>query len=244
MSGVLGANLESLRRGAGYTQGQVADAIGVSRPTYAQIENGLKDITLRQADILVKLFVISVDDLQKSPDEQNSQAAAQESFDKYKQIILNALEFGSDSSDSKITKTKLAKLVYLADFGWYFNHKEPLSGMDYRRLPRGPVPDAYFRAIDELIEDGVVKLEESGRAFMLSMTEKGEAPHSRITKAQRRFIKLIGEAWKDKQTQEIVDFTHSQLPWQMCKDSEVIPYGLILRETPAKVYGPAKLAGL
>lgn len=244
MSGVLGANLEALRRAANYTQEQVADAIGVSRPTYAQIENGSKDITLGQADTLAKLFGMSVADLQKSPEERDSKAVAQESFDKYKQIILNAMEFGADSSDNKITKTKLAKLVYLADFAWFYNHHEQMSGMDYRRLPRGPVPDAYFRAIDELIEDGVVKLEESGRAFMLSMTEKGEAPHSRLSKVQRRFIKEIGEAWKDKQTQEIVDFTHSQLPWQICKDSEVIPYGLILQESPGKVYGPAKLATL
>ncbi len=244
MSGVLGANLESLRRDAGFTQGQVADAIGVSRPTYAQIENGLKDITLGQADTLAKLFGVSVDDLQKTSEEQSSKAADQETFDRYKQIILNAMEFGADTSDNKITKTKLAKLVYLADFAWFFNHGESLSSMDYRRLPRGPVPDAYFRAIDELIEDGVIKLETSGRAYMLSMTENGEAPHSRLTKVQRKFIKAVGEAWKDKQTQEIVDFTHSQRPWQLCKDSAVIPYGLILQETPAKVYGPAKLAGL
>ncbi|MGV9001334.1 MAG: helix-turn-helix domain-containing protein [Candidatus Saccharimonadaceae bacterium] len=244
MSSILGANLEALRRKKGYTQSQVAEAIGFSRPTYAQVETGQKDVTLGQADTLAKLFGVSVDDLRTKAEEIQSRVAAQETFDKYKQIILNAMEAGADSLDGKITKTKLAKLVYLSDFSWFYNHGDSMSGMAYRRLPRGPVPDAYFRAIDELIEDGVIKLEESGRAFMLSMTEKGKAPHSRLTVGQRNMIKDIGIAWKDKQTQEIVDFTHSQLPWQICRDSEEIPYGLILQEDRAKVYGPAKIASL
>lgn len=244
MSKTLGTNLETFRRQGGYTQGQVASKIGVSRPTYVQIETGFKDITLGQADILAKLFNVSVDDLDKSPDQRTSKLPEQEAFDQYKQIILNALSFGADTHDSKITKTKLAKLVYLADFSWFYNHKEPMSSMVYRRLPRGPVADAYFRAIDELIENGVISMEEKGRAFLLSMVESGDAPSYRLTSKQCNFIRVIAEAWKDKQTQEIVDFTHRQTPWQAHGDYAEISYGSILQDSKEKVYGPAKLANL
>ena len=77
---------------------------------------------------------------------------------------------------------------------------------------------------------------------MISMVERGDAPHGKLSDKERSVVKIIGEAWKDKQTQEIVDFTHDQLPWQICREGEVIPYGLITQEEPEKVYGPA--AGL
>lgn len=237
-------NLEQARLARGYTQEQVAVAIGVSRPTYAQIESGKRDITLTQAEILAAMFRVTIDELRGSPDGVSTLSDPQASVEKYKQIILNALQFGADSKDNKITKTKLAKLVYLADFTWYYNHLVPMSGMSYRRLPRGPVADVYFRAIDELVEGGVIKLKESGRAFMISMAEDGAAPSSKLTAAEKTMIKEIGESWKDKQTQEIVDFTHEQLPWQICRDGEVIPYGLISQEEPEKVYGSAKLTKL
>lgn len=235
----LSRNIEKARVAAGYTQAQAAEALQMSRPTYALIETGDKDITLSQLEVLAAMFRVAEDELRGAPDGIATFSDPQGSLDKYKQIILSALQFGADSSDGKITKTKLAKLVYLADFSWYYNNLKPMSGMSYRRLPRGPVPDIYFRAIDEMVDDGIIELEPSGRAFMISMVERGDAPHSKLSDDERNVIRLLGEAWKDKQTQEIVDFTHAQLPWQICREGEVIPYGLITQEDPEKVYGPA-----
>ena len=238
----LSRNIEKARVAAGYTQAQVAEALKMSRPTYALIESGDKDITLSQMEVLAAMFRVTEDELRGAPDGISTLTDPQASVDKYKQMILNALQFGADSNDGKITKTKLAKLVYLADFSWYYSKLRPMSGMSYRRLPRGPVPDVYFRAIDEMVDDGIIDLEPSGRAFMISMVERGDAPHGKLDDDELNVIRLLGEAWKDKQTQEIVDFTHDQLPWQICREGEVIPYGLITQEEPEKVYGPA--AGL
>lgn len=235
----LSRNIEKARTATGYTQAQAAEALKMSRPTYALIESGEKDITLSQLEVLAAMFRVTEDELRGAPDGISTLIDPQSSVDKYKQIILNALQFGSDSKDGKITKTKLAKLVYLADFTWYYNELRPMSGMSYRRLPRGPVPDVYFRAIDEMVLDGVIDIEPSGRAFMISMVEQGDAPHSKLSEKERSVVRVISESWKDKQTQEIVDFTHEQLPWQICREGEVIPYGLITQEDPEKVYGPA-----
>ena len=248
MSGSLGYNLQVARKRLDYTQLDVANAIGVSRPTYAQIESNEKDITIRQLNVLAAMLDLNITDLFDLSSVANQANKSPESSpvatSKYKQIILNALQFGADTRDGKITKTKLAKLVYLADFTWYYNHLEPMSGMAYRKLPRGPVADIYFRAIDELIEDGVITMQESGRAFMISMTEAGRAPSDLISAKQRTFIKELGRAWKDKQTTEIVNFTHSQIPWRISKDGETIPYSLIIQEETKNVYGPAKLADM
>ena len=236
----LADNLKSARTARGLTQDQVAQAIGLARPTYALIESGKRDVTLSQAETLAAILRISVDE----PRGVGIPVFNTEtSMEKYKQMILNALEAGADK-DGKITKTKLAKLVYLADFTWYYNHLVPMSGMSYRRLPQGPVPETYFRAVDELVESGVLCLEEKGRAFMLSMAESGAAPSSKLSPEERQMIRKISESWQGKQTHEIVNFTHEQLPWSICREGEVIPYGLITQEDPEKVYGTADVAEL
>ncbi|MES2971402.1 MAG: helix-turn-helix domain-containing protein [Patescibacteria group bacterium] len=238
----LAHNLEKARLARGHTQEQVATAIGLSRPTYAQVEAGKRDITLSQAEALAAMFRVSIDELRGAPDGVSTLSDPQTSLEKYKQIILNALQAGADKADGKITKTKLAKLVYLADFTWYYEKLTPMSGMSYRKLPRGPVPDIYFRALDELEEDGIINREEKGRSIMLELAESGEAPSNRLNSEEKVLIKKIGKAWQGQQTQEIVDFTHAQLPWQICREGEVIPYGLITQEDPERIYhGSTKL---
>lgn len=44
------------------------------------------------------------------------------------------------------------------------------------------------------------------------------------------------EKWKNKNTKEIVEFTHNQIPWSICREHEVIPYELINNEEPENVY--------
>ena len=45
-----------------------------------------------------------------------------------------------------------------------------MSGMQYRKIQYGPVPDSYFRAIDELEESGQVVIDrkdKEGREMLL-----------------------------------------------------------------------------
>jgi len=161
------------------------------------------------------------------------------STEKYKQMILNAVKYGADS-DGRITKTKLAKLVYLSDFIWYYLKSSPMSGMIYVKLPHGPVSDVYFRALDELEEDGTIMREIRGKAFLYSLVEK-EVSVNKLVVEEVNLIKKIGSTWRHKSTDDIVNFTHQQLPWQICKFGEVIPYGLIMQEEPENVYGAIQL---
>lgn len=236
----LGQNLEKARLARGYTLDQVAKVVNLSRQTYALVESGKRDITLTQAETLAAMLRTSIDELRGAPDGISTFSDPQSSLEKYKQMILNALQSGADD-DGKITKTKLAKLVYLADFTWYYDNLMPMSGMSYRKLPQGPVPDVYFRALDELQESGAINREDKGRSILFELAESGNAPANRLSSDEKSLIKKIGKAWQGKQTQEIVDFTHNQLPWQICREGEVIPYGLITQEEPELVYGSAKL---
>ncbi|OGG07143.1 hypothetical protein A2872_04655 [Candidatus Gottesmanbacteria bacterium RIFCSPHIGHO2_01_FULL_42_12] len=227
----LAERIKERRLARGISQEVVASELGISRPSYIAIEQGSKELTLSQLEKLANVLRTSVSDLQY---EVYNLAGDETKSKKYLQIILNCLKFGADK-DGKITKTKLAKLAYLADFAWFYTNLEPMSGLAYRRIQQGPVPDEYFRSIDELFESGVVTLETKGTALMVSATETS-APQSELTNSEIGLIKTIAKKWQGKPTADIVDFTHNQLPWKLCRPGEIIPYELITQEDPGNVY--------
>ena len=109
-----------------------------------------------------------------------------------------------------------------------------MSGLSYRRIQQGPVPDQYFRVVDELYESGAITIENKGTSFMIKANEN--APTNQLSKQEVELIKKVSQVWKHKNTQDIVDFTHEQLPWKICRQGELIPYELITQEEPNHVY--------
>jgi DNA-binding XRE family transcriptional regulator/uncharacterized phage-associated protein len=210
------------------SQADMAQKLGISRPTYIAIEQGERDLSLEEAQKLADIFGIPLDNLK--------QGMAQ-NYEKYKQMILAYLRLAADS-DGKVTKTKLAKLLYLADFGWFYNKLESMSGMQYRKNHYGPVPDMYFRALDELEDSGaiVVNRTADGPILISENEEMKKRDLSQIDAAEIDLIGKIATKWKNKRTNEIVAFTHNQLPYKICEDNEIIPYGLITQEDPEYVY--------
>ena len=220
--------IKTLRNKRGFSQFELAIKLGMSRPSYIAIEQGKKELTLSEAENLSEIFGVSLKEME---------SGISANYEKYKQMILAYIR-NAGSKDGCITKTKLAKLVYLADFAWFYNHLESMSGMQYRKIQYGPVPDSYFRAIDELFEDGQIEINptEDG-AMLISQTRNGaKIALTEISKDEEKLIKNISEKWKDKNTQEIVTFTHNQLPYAICLDNEIIPYELITQENPGDVY--------
>ncbi|OGF51575.1 hypothetical protein A2739_02320 [Candidatus Giovannonibacteria bacterium RIFCSPHIGHO2_01_FULL_43_100] len=206
----------------------MAGKLGISRPSYIGVENGTREITLEEAEKLKDLFGISIEEFANATLPQ---------YEKYKQMILAYLKSYMTSSDGKIPKTKLAKLLYLADFSWFYKNLNSMSGMQYLRRAYGPVPDPYFRALDELEEEGKIKIDHKGDALLVSLS--GSSPNQKLDKLSEKeleLIKKIGAKWKEKNTRDIVDFTHEQLPYKLCSPDEVIPYELIIQQDPDYVY--------
>ena len=154
-------------------------------------------------------------------------------YPKYKQMILAFLR-----SEGSITKTKLAKLLYFADFSWFYYNLQSMSGMQYRKMQYGPVSDSYFSIIDEMSDKGEINIEQTkDGAMLISQTRSGAMIElSEINKKEEELIKDIEGKWKGKKTNEIVDFTHKQLPYMYAQENEIVSYGLITQENPDEVY--------
>ncbi|MBA3789374.1 helix-turn-helix domain-containing protein [Patescibacteria group bacterium] len=221
--------IKTLRAKRGFSQSDLAIKLGISRPSYIAIEQGKRELTLSEAEKLSEVFGVSLKEME---------SGVSANYEKYKQMILAYIRNAGSKKDGKITKTKLAKLVYLADFAWFYKHLESMSGMQYRKIQYGPVPDSYFRAMDELFELGQIEITptEDG-AMLISETRNGaKVSLSEINNEEEKLIKNISSKWIGKNTQEIVTFTHNQLPYAICSDNEIIPYELITQENPEDVY--------
>jgi transcriptional regulator with XRE-family HTH domain len=228
--------LKLIRGAKGLSQEEMAEILGVSRPTYAEIEKGQGEVTVSSLEKFAKYLGVSAG-LLLSADDFRAELDTNKAVDKYKSMLLYAIECGGDDKDGRITKTKLAKLLYLADFAWFYKHLKPMSGLQYRRLNYGPVPDQYFRAVDELAEENKIGISTStkGDAYMIELTESS-APKTGLTKEEMSFISDICKKWKNRNTKDIVAFTHNQLPWKLCRKDEFIPYELIIQEDPEHVF--------
>ncbi len=222
-----------LREDRGLTQTLVAETAGMSRSSYIALEKGEKEPSFTQATKLAGLFGVPVDQLMTGqlPD-----------YSKYKQMIISFLR-EAKASGHEIKKTKLAKLLYLADFANYYKTKKfSMSGMAYRKIEYGPVPDSYFRVLEKLEEDAEIEIEtrlfdEDKNMYIISETRVSERNDiDLLSDSERRLIKDIWSKWQDANTQKIVQFTHEQAPYKKTEFDQIISYDLILDEKEDYVY--------
>lgn len=216
-------NIEEIRYSKGITQEEIASVLGMSRATYNNIKNGNRDFTTTELRVLSTFFDIPVAEFFDQP--RNNE--------KFKQMYFYILNYFKEG----IPKTKLAKLLYLADFGHFYENLVPMSGVRYVRREYGPVADIFFELTDDLYDKGKIDIQPLDYAFLIKPTTI-EYEESTLTDEERKLINKICEFWKDRRTNEIVNFTREQKPWKMCRDGEYIPYSLIIQEDPSHVYTP------
>ncbi len=222
-----GELLKTLRLKRGISQLEIARRLDISRSSYIAIEQGKRELTLGEFEKLSNILNVSFEEIE---------SGVLANYEKYKQMILAYLKVAG-GNDGKIPKTKLAKLLYLADFAWFYDKLESMSGMHYARRAYGPVPDSYFRALTELEEDGKIRIDHKGDAVLVSICDGAARQKLDLLKNNElELMQKISKKWKDKRTSEIVNFTHEQLPYRICRENELIPYELIVQEDPDNVY--------
>lgn len=225
------ANIENIRKEKKLTQDEVAKYLWITRQTFSKLEKWNIEPTLWQAVKLSELLWVEIDNFIET--DTKTLSSKNIDWDKYKQIITNFIKYWADD-DGKITKTKLAKLCYLLDFAWYYYNLVPITGLEYKKFAQWPVPDAYFSTLEELFEEDYIAIEIKWRSHLI---ENIWTPSSdKLSEDELNMLQDIAKKWKWKQTHEIVDFTHKQLPWLVSYDKEIIPYGLITQEDLENVY--------
>ena len=218
-------NIASIRKRLGYSQEEVANHLEVSRQTYMKMEREGGQVTTSQLEELSKYFGVPVAEFYY--ELQN--------IDKFKQMYLYIL---SKFPGCGVPKTKLAKLLYLSDFRHFYDNLESMSGVLYKCKEYGPLADPFLELTDDMFEKGEINIDFLVQgAQMINLSKSTKLGNLELlSDIEKKEIDEICEAWRNENTQSIVNFTHNQKPWMLCRPNEVIPYELILQEDPDSVY--------
>lgn len=219
-------SISQLRIRNGFSQEYVAKKLNISRSSYINLEKKYRSITISQLDKIADLYDTSIRSLINGDEKTDVQ--------KFTQIYFRILR----NYPEGIPKTKLAKLLYLIDFNYFYKNHISMSKTTYIHRRFGPVAEIFFELTDTLFEIGKIKIALlSEGAFLISCASKNT--HCQLLDSEETdLIDEISLAWKNHSTQEIVNYTHEQKPWMSTKDGDAIPYELILEEDDDHLYLP------
>lgn len=129
-------------------------------------------------------------------------------------------------SDDTFGLVKLNKILYFSDFASYATHGDPITGVEYMRLPQGPVPRRMRPALVALEEarDIVIKTQkvydyERERVISLRDANLDSFSASDIAIVDD----IINRLWN--KTADTVSAMSHMLPWRIAAvDKAPIPY--------------------
>lgn len=125
-----------------------------------------------------------------------------------------------------ILKTKLLKEMFYADFLNYKNTGASITGLEYAKLPYGPVPDDFEKIITEcknkkLISYSIEYINEYELHNIKCLTEIDETV---FTKEELNIIDKVIKFFKDYKSKEIADFSHEEKAYIETNFSDKISY--------------------
>jgi len=248
---MLGKFIQQLRKKYNLTQEFLASELGISRPTYLQIEQGERDLTIPEARKIADIFNIDFNSFLESKDsspeveiKKNKTKSKSESpgmrisvpqknLDKFKEVLLYILS--KVGGKPNVGETVLYKLLYFIDFDFYEKFEEQLIGATYMKNHYGPTPIEFRVIVDDMAKKGeLVKVESK----YFNHTQKKYLPvrEPDLTKLKdARELRHIDEVLArlgDKNATELSEYSHEDVPWLVAKDNQPLNYEAVFYRTP------------
>ncbi len=257
--------IKILRKERGFSQLEIAEKLGISRPSYISFEQGKRDLSLQEANELSIIFEISLEDIQKGklstpeiifeksktiqkPKNINNEiweriSVPQEKVEKFKQVLLYILS--KVGGKPNIGQTVLYKLLYFIDFDYYEKFEEQLIGARYIKNIHGPTPVVFAKIIDELEEEGKIETIKS-KFYKYEQTKYLVNPQKEINLSVLSGTEIAHIDWElgrlsDLTAKQISILSHKDTPWIIAKEKEIMDYEYVFyrpEETSVREYEP------
>ncbi len=140
------------------------------------------------------------------------------------------------NGDNYLGKTKLNKLLFLADFHYFFENGKSITDQTYLHLPNGHVPVGMMK-IEKEKKDIVFLPSKIGTKIQERPTPLREADLSVFTAEEIAFVDEIVDyvCHKNNVTaSSLSGQSHDYIGWLMTSNGEEIPYNTIYLENKAK----------
>ncbi|MFA5748026.1 MAG: type II toxin-antitoxin system antitoxin SocA domain-containing protein [Candidatus Absconditabacterales bacterium] len=226
----LGEKIKQLRQKTNLSQDDFAKALGVSRVTFSQIEQGERELKHSELIKISELFEVSLDDLIKSEKKikTNVLPKKEDPFYKFKQAFLYILN--QCAQKPNVGKTVLNKLLYFLDFNHFEKYMKSITDVEYIKLPKGPAPKIMDIILPAMEQECSIR--------------QIQVPYFNYT--QQRIIPLIApdisifsateitemdnviRDYADKSADRLSDRSHNDMPYKATKNiGDTISYGLV-----------------
>lgn len=234
--------IQKLRKRNNLSQVLLAEKIGVSRPTYMQIEKGERELTISEAERLARVYGIDLSDLlanreearrvtivkrkksAKKSDDDMEMRIQEKDLEKFKQVFLYIIS--KVGARPNVGETVLYKLLYFIDFDYYEKYERNIMGVTYIKNHFGPTPVEFKTVVDEMEKNGELE-RVTTKHFQFEQKKYLPliVPDINILSAQE--IKHIDEVLArlgSKSAKELSEYSHTDTPWMIHGDGEKIQY--------------------
>ena len=221
------------------TQEHLAAVLGVSRPTYLQIEHGNRELTVSEAGKLAGTFDMSLEQFlamkepvrnvtfEKEATPQSSDLqirVTQKNLDKFKQVLLYVLN--KVGGKPNVGETVLHKLLYFIDFDYYQRFEETLMGATYIKNHHGPTSVELGEIIKEMQEQKLL-IQVKNKHFEYEQKKYLPLKRPNLSVLSGRDIEHIDDVLarlSDKSATEIRNYSHEDIPWQSAQHGKPLSY--------------------
>ncbi len=242
--------IKELRQKRGFSQSYMAKELDISRPTYIQIEKGIKDLNTSEIKKCADIFGISPETLMKGGDvsihidiEKETKkekkeldiriSVPQNRVDKFKEVLLYILK--KVGGKPNVGMTVLYKLLYFIDFDFYEKYEEQLIGATYIKNHHGPTPLLFEKIIKGMIKDNEVEITKS-KFYQYPQTKylinpQTEPDLSILNGLEKEHIDWEIQRLSDMTAKELSDLSHKDVPWITADENKQLDYESVFYRT-------------
>ncbi len=244
--------IQHKRKANGLSQGEVAQSLGMSRPTYVKLEEGVSKPSEQQKAILARLFSMSQDAVQKQNNSPHPnplltkergavREISRENREKFEQVLLYIL--GKVGSRPNIGQTVLYKLLYFIDFDYYEKFEEQLIGATYIKNTFGPTPVSFAKIVRDMEHAGKL-VEVKSKYFDRDQTKYIPVDEADVSSLSGKELKHIDDELArlaHLSARELSELSHKDTPWKVAENRQILNYEHVFyrpEETSVRTYEP------
>jgi len=234
--------IKQLRKKNNLTQEFLASELGISRPTYVQIEQGERDLTITEAEKLASIFGISFEDFRHGKDssitaeikkdkakpkaekQEMRISVPQKNLAKFKEVLLYVLS--KVGGKPNVGEAVIYKLLYFIDFDFYEKFEEQLIGATYVKNHYGPTPVEFKVIVDDMIKNKeIVKVDNKYFDYPQKKYLAVRRPNLDVLSGREiEHIDDVLARLADKNANEMKNYSHEDIPWKAAEDGKPLSY--------------------
>ncbi len=246
-------SLRSLREEKGMSQEEAAKALGLTRPTYIQMERGAREPRLSELRKLCAMFDVHPDFFLHDDrsareryqvvlkEERTASKRKEPSFRisvpqgkiaVFKEVLLYILN--KVGAKPNVGETVFYKLLYFIDFDYYEKYEEQLMGATYIKNHYGPTPLEFSSIVEKMLKDGEIGKVQS-KYFRHEQKKYIPIREPDLTVLNARQVKHIDDVLarlSDMNASQLSEYSHKDVPWIAAEDAQPLQYEAVFYRTP------------